>query len=58
MVLLSGLKDLIFVPESKRAGVANLSEAKSHNFSCAAAKSHMRHVGTHAQKSSVYFLLA
>ena len=41
--------------EYSRAGVANLSETKSHNFPCAAAKSHMRHMGTHAQKSSVYF---
>ena len=40
---------------SLRAGVPNLSETKSHNFPCAAAKSHMRHVGTNVQKSSVYF---
>ena len=29
-------------------GVANLSETKSHIFSCAAAKSHIRHTGTYA----------
>ena len=30
------------------SGVANLSERKSRNFPCAAAKSDMKHVGTHA----------
>ena len=41
------------VPPLNRAldqpGVANPSETKSHNFPCAAAKSQMRHVGTHVQ---------
>ena len=36
-------------------GVANLPETKSRNFPCAAQKSHLRHVGTHAPTSSTYF---
>ena len=35
--------------------MANLSETISHNLPCAAAKSHLRHVGTHAQNHMYIF---
>lgn len=39
----------------RKPGVANLSNTKGHIFSCAAAKSDIRHADIHASQSSVYF---